>query len=87
MYNWLMNNIISSTTMRANFSTTLDELAKQNYLLVARRGKISHAIVNLDFLEDLLALNNKEYLSSIRQAREDYKKGKTISHDQVFGEL
>lgn len=82
-----MNNIISSTTMRANFATTLDELARQNYLLVARRGKISHAIVNLDFLEDLLALNNKEYLTSIRQAREDCKKGKTISHDQVFGEL
>lgn len=82
-----MNNIISSTTMRANFATTLDELTRQNYLLVARRGKISHAIVNLDFLEDLLALNNKEYLASIRQAREDYKKGKTISHDQVFGEL
>lgn len=73
--------------MRANFSSTLDELAKQNYLLVARRGKISHAIVNLDFLEDLLALNNKEYLASIRQAREDYKKGNTVSHDHVFGEL
>jgi hypothetical protein len=73
--------------MRANFSSTLDELAKQNFLLVARRGKISHAIVNLDFLEDLLALNNKEYLTSIRQAREDYKKGNTFSHDQVFGKL
>lgn len=73
--------------MRANFSSTLDELAKQNYLLVSRRGKISHAIVNLDFLEDLLALNNKEYLASIRQARDDYEKGMTISHDQVFGEL
>lgn len=73
--------------MRANFSSTLDELAKQNYLLVARRGKISHAIVNLDFLEDLLALNNKEYLDSIRQAREEYKKGKVYSHAQVFGEL
>ena len=80
-------NVISSTTMRANFSSTLDELAKLNYLLVARRGKISHAIVNLDFLEDLLALNNKRYLTSIRQAREDYKKGRVISHEQVFGEL
>lgn len=73
--------------MRSNFSSTLDELAKQNYLLVARRGKISHAIVNLDFLEDLLALNNKEYLASIRQAREEYKRGKLLSHTQVFGEL
>jgi hypothetical protein len=86
MYNLLMN-VISSTTMRANFSSTLDELDRQKYLLVARRGKISHAIVNLDFLEDLLALNKKEYLVSIRQAREDYKKGRVLSHDQVFGEL
>lgn len=73
--------------MRANFSDTLDELSKQNYMLVARRGKISHAIVNLDFLEDLLALNNKEYLASIKQARADYKEGKTLTHSQIFGEL
>ena len=73
--------------MRSNFSSTLDELTKQNYLLVARRGKISHAIVNLDFLEDLLALGNKKYLASIRKAREEYKKGGTFSHEQIFGEL
>lgn len=73
--------------MRANFSSTLDELSKQSYLLVARRGKISHAIVNLDFLEDLLALKNKKYLAAIKQAREDYKKGNVFTHDQIFGEL
>ena len=80
-------NIISASTMRANFSSTLDELAKQKYLLVARKGKISHAIVNLDFLEDLLALSNKKYLTSIRKAREEYKRGDTLSHEHVFGEL
>lgn len=49
--------------MRANFATTLDELAKQNYLLVARRGKISHAIV-LRFLVNF----NRHVLSAFIHA-------------------
>ena len=76
-------NVISASTVRANFSNTLNELSKHDYFLVTRRGKTSHAIVNLDFLEDLLALNNKQYLDSIRQARRECKEGKVLSHDDV----
>ena len=38
------------------------------------------------FLEDLLAATSPEYLKSIREARADYKAGRTMSHKEVSGE-
>jgi hypothetical protein len=37
------------------------------------------------FLENLLAATSPEYLESIKEAREDYRKGRLYSHDEVFG--
>jgi len=38
------------------------------------------------FIEDLLAMTSPEYLQSIKEARADYKAGKTKSHKEIFGE-
>ncbi|OGU35168.1 MAG: hypothetical protein A2068_01160 [Ignavibacteria bacterium GWB2_35_6b] len=35
-------------------------------------------------VEDILASSSPEYLKSIREAREDYRKGRVFSHDEVF---
>ncbi len=40
-----------------------------------------------DLFEDLLALTDTNYLASIKKAREEYKNGDVLSHDQVFDEL
>lgn len=37
------------------------------------------------FLEDLLAATSPDYLSSIREARSDYKAGRVKNHEEVFG--
>jgi hypothetical protein len=37
------------------------------------------------FIEDLLASTSPDYLASIREAREDFKKGRVKSHAEVFG--
>lgn len=37
-----------------------------------------------DYLEDIKALSSKEYLSSIREAREDYKAGDYKNIDEVL---
>jgi len=37
-----------------------------------------------DLIEDLLALSSKEYLKSIEEARDDYKKGKVKSLEEVL---
>ncbi len=36
-----------------------------------------------DLLEDLTALSSKEYLSSIREAREDYRHGRVKSIEEI----
>ena len=37
------------------------------------------------FLEDLIAATSPEYLSSIREARADYKMKRVKTHEEVFG--
>lgn len=37
-----------------------------------------------DYLEDLKALSSKDYINSIREAREDYKAGDYKDIDEVF---
>jgi len=37
------------------------------------------------FLEDLIATTSPEYLSSIREARADYKMKRVKTHEEVFG--
>ncbi|BBO16569.1 conserved hypothetical protein [Candidatus Brocadia pituitae] len=37
------------------------------------------------FIKDLLAITSPDYLQSIQVAREEYKAGKTKSHNEIFG--
>lgn len=80
-------NIVSSTILRNNLSDSLSEVNKKDFLLVARKGKINSALVNIDFFEDLLALADKKYLASIKKARAEYKNNDFLTHEQVFGEI
>ncbi|MCD6471544.1 hypothetical protein J7K55_00215 [Candidatus Aerophobetes bacterium] len=36
-------------------------------------------------IENLLAATSPEYLGSIKEARKNYKEGRTISHNELFG--
>jgi hypothetical protein len=38
------------------------------------------------FIEDLLAMTSPDYLQSVKEARTDYKAGRTKSHKEIFGE-
>lgn len=81
-------NIITTTVLRNNLADSLKEVAhKKNYLLVANKGKLNSALVNIDLFEDLLALVNKEYVKSIQKARKEYKAGAVFTHDHVFGDV
>ncbi len=81
-------NIINVTVLRNNLADALKEVSKRkDYLLVAKKGEITSALVNIDLFEDLLALNNKKYKASIKRAREEYKKRNIFSHEEVFGEI
>ncbi len=38
------------------------------------------------FIEDLLAMTSPDYLKSVKEARSEYKAGRTKSHKEIFGE-
>lgn len=75
-------NIIDSTTLRKHLSDVIKE--NKDYLLVSKRGEVKSALLNIDFFEELLTL--KEYLESIKKAKEDHKEGRTLTHEEVSGE-
>lgn len=81
-------NIVNATTLRNHFADALKEVDRnKDFLLVTKKGEISSALVNIDLFEDLLALTDTAYLTSIVKARKEYKNGDILSHDQVFGDL
>lgn len=81
-------NIVSATILRNHLADVLKEVdKKKDFLLVAKKGEISSALVNIDLFEELLSLTDTDYLKSIKKARKEYKNGDILSHDQVFGKL
>ena len=83
-----MAKSVDSSTLRSHLSDVLDEVAKKrDYILVTKRDRPVSAIVNLDLFEDLLALTSLDYRKSIREARREYRKGKFLSHKDVFGKI
>ena len=80
-------NIINATVLRNNLAQSLKQVDKKDYLLVSRKGKIISALVNIELFEDLLALASKDYVKSIKKAREEFEKGHVFTHEQVFGDL
>lgn len=81
-----MKKTIPSTILRANLSNAIEAVTpKEKYLLITKKGQPVSALVNLDYFEDLLALSSPEYLKSVKEAREQFKRGETYSHEEVFG--
>ena len=37
-----------------------------------------------DMIEDIIALSNKEYIDSVKEARKDYKAGRTKKFEEVL---
>lgn len=83
-----MIQTIPATTLRYHLGDALKAIAAGGkYLLVTKKNKPISALVNLDFFEDLLARASPAYRKSIREAREDYRRGRVFTHPQVFGKL
>ncbi len=79
-------NVVSATVLKNNLTNTIDEITrKRDYLLVAKKGRVTSALVDIEFFEDLLTLADKKYRATIQKARKEYEQGEIFTHDQVFG--
>ena len=77
----------TATTLRNNLSSNLDLVENiRDFLLVSKRGKLTSALVNIDFFEELLELADKSYVKSIKTAREEYENGDVFSLEEVFSD-
>jgi hypothetical protein len=76
---------IDVSVMRKNLSEALDAVrGSKNIILVRRRGKIESALVDIDILEDILAVQDPEYVKSIAKARASKE---WYTPEEVFGDL
>lgn len=83
-----MIKAVDASTLRGHMKAVLEEIeGKRDFMLVMRKSKPVGAILNIDFLEDLLARTSPEYLRSIRAAREDAKRGRLQTHADLFGRV
>lgn len=75
---------LTVSELRSNLADSLDAIQNDEILIITRRGKKERAIIDLDRLEDLLAVANPEYLKTIKEARasKDY-----FAHEEVFGDI
>lgn len=75
---------LTASELRGNLADSLDSINNDEILIVTRRGKKERAIIDLDQLEDLLAVANPEYLKVIQAARNSQE---YFSHEEVFGNI
>ena len=79
---------IDATELRNNLSATLKTLGRDDIIFIKSRGKLTgKAIIDDELLEDLLLLKDNEYIASIAQARNEIKKAKTYTFNEVFGDV
>lgn len=79
---------IDATDLRNNLSAALDAVGKDDILFIKSRGKLTgKAIIDDELLEDLLLLQDSEYLNSIAKARKEIKQGDVYTFDEVFGDV
>ena len=76
---------IDASMMRKNLSEALDTVRdSKSIILVKRRGNVESALIGIDTLEDLLAVQDPEYLKSIAEARASKE---WYTPEEVFGDI
>jgi prevent-host-death family protein len=83
-----MIKTINATKFRNNFKDTMDHVKKSKKpLIITDRDVPSAILIDIDEYEDLLLGKDKEYLTSIKNARAQYAKGNVLDMSDVFAEV
>lgn len=79
---------ITSTSLRKDLGPTLDEVRTHKTVkLIKRRSEVDWALIDTDYLEELLELHDPQYLKSIAEARKQAQKGQVYTLDEAFAGL
>lgn len=79
---------IDTSDLRNNLSSTIKSLGKEDILFIKSRGKLTgKVIIDDEILEDLLLMQDAQYIKDLAMAREEIKRGEVYSFDEVFGDV
>lgn len=79
-----MTTVVKTKDLRSAYADIAKKVrGGKNVAIITKRGRPDLALVDLDYLEDLLESQDKKFQKSLRQAAEE----KTYSLDEVFAEL
>ena len=79
-----MDKVIGFVDIRSNLKKILEETAKGSRYIITSRSKPKAALVNLEELETLEILADKELLKEIIEAKEDIKAGRYTTFEDFF---
>lgn len=79
-----MTTIVKTKDLRTAYADIAKKIrGGKNVAIITKRGRPDLALVDLDYLEDLLEAQDKKFQKSLRQAAQE----KTYSLDEVFADL
>lgn len=83
-----MPKAIETTKLRNHLADAIRQINKsKDFMVITRKGEPVAGIVDLDLLEDIEASKSKAFIKSIKEAREQIKRGEIYTHEEVFGDL
>ena len=83
----MTTKILTATNLRKDFFDSIKQVEKGNMIVITRDGKAKTALVDLDYLEDLLEANDPKLQAELKLAQRQAKRGQVISADEVFAEF
>jgi prevent-host-death family protein len=83
-----MPKAIETSKLRNHLASAIAEVNKQkDFMIITRKGEPVAGIIDLDLLEDVEASKSKVFIESIKEAREQIKRGEFYTHEEVFGDI
>jgi prevent-host-death family protein len=84
-------NVVPVTTLKRDLMKLLKKVDERGDLyLITRDGKSAGILMSVDeyegLMETLQILSDRALLRSLKRAEEDFRKGRTYTHKQVFSE-
>ena len=78
-----MTKVVNATELRTNHADISKAVrGGQNVTIITKRGRPDLALIDLDYLEDLIESQDKKFQESLRQAVQE----KTYLLEEVFSE-
>lgn len=82
-------NILPVTTVKRNLMKILKKVQDDgDPIIITKDGKAAGILVSTEEYEGLLEtteiLRDKKLMKSLKRSMEDFEKGKTFTHEQVF---